>query len=296
VSDSGSHASDPTVIFLHVGKTGGSTLQRILYRQFAARDRLLVKTRPTIPGRPARESTLQAFASLPPQERERPRLIEGHLIYGIHDLIPRPSTYITLLRDPVALSVSQYRYVCRTPTHPLHMEVMRLGNLDAYVRSGLSLETDNSQTRAVSGDTTTPFGECSTGMLETARDHLRTSFSVVGITEAFDASLALLQGAFGWTKLWYSPVNAAPRSVPPVPASTLRFLQEQNRHDMELHAWAHDRLRDEVASDPAVHERIRRLRNRNAFYRPWAQLTYHYPRRVRDAVVARTRERVPGDA
>jgi Galactose-3-O-sulfotransferase len=287
---------DPTVIFLHIGKTGGSTLQRILYRHFRPSDRVLVKTRPQIPGRPAREETLRAFASRPPQERARPRLIEGHLIYGIHELVPRPSTYITLLRDPIALSISQYRYVCRTPTHPLHEEALRLGSLDAYVRSGLSLETDNSQTRAISGDTTAPFGGCSDQMLARSKAHLGTSFSVVGITESFDASLALLQRAFGWSKLWYSPVNGAPVSAAPAPASTLRFLEEQNRFDLELHAWAAGRLRETVASDPAVQERIRRIRSRNALYRPWARVTYHYPRRVRDAVMTRTPEGIPRDA
>ena len=119
---------------------------------------------------------------LPADERARPTLIEGHLIYGIHDLIPRPSTYIALLRDPIALTISQYRYVCRTTTHPLHREAIQLGSLDAYVRSGISLETDNSQLRAISGDTTTPYGGCSDAMLVRAQDHLGASFSVVGLT------------------------------------------------------------------------------------------------------------------
>jgi len=287
---------DRAVIFLHVGKTGGSTLQRILYRHFPVSDRLLVKASPRIPGRPAREDTLRVFASLSPHEQARPGLIEGHLIYGIHELIPRPSTYITLLRDPIALTISQYGYVCRTPTHPLHADATRLGSLDAYVRSGLSLETDNSQTRAISGDITAPFAGCSADMLERAKDHLRTSFSLAGLTEAFDASLAVLQGVFGWSKLWYSPVNAAPRPPAPVAPSTQRFLEAQNRFDLELHAWAGDRLREQVASDPAVRERIRRLRTLNALYRPWARVSYHYPRRVRDAVLTRSREAVPRDA
>lgn len=281
--------ADATVIFLHVGKTGGSTLQRILYRHFPASDVLLVKTRPTIPGRPAREETLRAFGRLPIERRLQPRLIEGHLIYGIHQLVPRPSTYITLLRDPVALAISQYRYVCRTPTHPLHDEAIRLGSLDAYVRSGISLETDNSQIRAISGDTETPFGACSPDMFERARRHLRSSFAVVGITESFDATLAVLQGAFGWSKLWYTPVNAAPGLAAPVPAATLRFLREQNRFDLALHAWATARLQAAADADPAFPDRLRRIRTINGVYGPWSRITYHYPRRLRDAVRSRTR-------
>ncbi len=282
------------VIFLHVGKTGGSTLQRILYRHVAPGDRMRIRATPRT-GRPTREDSLRRFASVHVETRARLKLVEGHVIYGIHDLLPGPSTYITLLRDPVALSISQYRYVCRTPAHPLHDEALRLGSLDAYVRSGISLETDNSQVRAISGDTTTPFGGCSAEMLGRAQAHLDATFSVVGVTEAFDDTLALLERTFGWSRLWYTSANVAPRSHVPVPASTRRFLEEQNRYDLELHERARSELRQTMAADPAMQARTRRIRTLNAVYRPWAHLTHDYPRRVRDAVMA-TRERLPLDA
>ena len=46
-----------------------------------------------------------------------------------------------------------------------------------YIRSGMSLEMDNSQTRAIAGDLSTPFGGCTDEMLERAKANLDESFS-----------------------------------------------------------------------------------------------------------------------
>ncbi len=287
-------AVEPTTIFLHIGKTGGSTLQRILYRHYRPSERLLVLSRTAVPGRAPREDTVRWFAELPEGERARPRLIEGHVIYGIHRWVPRPCTYLTLLRDPVALTISQYRYVLRTPSHLLHERAMQLGSLDAYVRSGVSLEADNSQTRAISGDTTTSFGACTDDMLDTARGNLERRFAVVGQLERFDESLVLMNRAFGWSRLAYIPINASParQQREPIADSTLRYLRELNRFDEDLYAWASTRLDAAMASDPDFGRSLHRLRLANTAYRPWGTITYSYPRRMFAPLVRRrARER-----
>ena len=266
----------PTVIFLHIGKTGGSTLRTVIHRNVPRSRRLLVRIpqlRDTL--RPRRERTVEHFASLPEARRAGADLIEGHVIYGIHRHVPGPSTYITILRDPVALVVSQYRYVLRTPTHRLHDQVASSGlDLEAYVRSGLSLETDNSQTRAISGDTTTPFGACTQAMLDTALSNIRERFSVVGLTERFDETLILLGRAFGWRRLAYVPVKVAPGRREPVPERTRELIREQNRFDEELYRACAQRLDEELAGVPDLGRELARLRGRNRRYAPWGRLTH----------------------
>jgi galactose-3-O-sulfotransferase len=284
----------PTVIFLHIGKTGGMTLRTVLNRQFPDAEVFVLRNRDRIPRnqRLRREETVQQFAALSESVRERVRLIEGHTIFGIHELVPRPSTYITLLRHPVSLTVSQYRFVVRRPRHWLHSEVTsNETSLEAYVRSGISLETDNSQTRALSGDTATPFGECSEEMLNLAKSNIDRHFSVVGLTERFDESLVLLQNVFGWSRLHYVPTNVAPREGPrePVPAATTRLIEEQNAIDMELYRWAARRFEHAVASDPSFASKLRRLRLTNTLYRPQGYLTHTLPRRLYARSKQRTR-------
>lgn len=226
---------------------------------------------------------MQLFASLPESVRANVRLIEGHVIFGVHEFVPRPSTYITLLRDPVSLTISQYRFVLRKPRHWLHSEVTSKDTgLEAYVRSGISLETDNSQTRALSGDTSTRFGECSEEMLNLAKSNVDRNFSVVGLTERFDESLILLQSVFGWSKLFYVPTNVAPGNErrDPIPAATIKLIEDQNAMDMELYRWAARRFERAVASDPSFASKLRRLRLMNKLYRPQGYLTHTLPRRL----------------
>lgn len=276
-------ASDRTVIFLHIGKTAGSTLRTILHRNVPASRRLLVQSAQRLDSlRPRRENTLRDFAAHPEERRRRARLIEGHVIFGIHESVPGPSTYITLLRDPVSLVISQYRYVLRTPTHRLHELVTSEGlSLADYVRAGVSLETDNSQTRAISGDVSAAFGECSDAMLEAAKSNVETHFSVVGFTERFDETLILLRAAFGWRKLCYMPVKVSPnRGRDPLPDDTMRQIHEQNRFDVELYRFAMERFRHAVAARPSFAEELAAFRRRQGRYRPWGYVTYTLPQRV----------------
>jgi Galactose-3-O-sulfotransferase len=281
----------PTVIFLHIGKTAGTTMRRILRRQYRQSEILLIRNREIRarggePGRPNREQTLEYFAGLPERERARPRLIIAHTIFGLHRSVPRPSTYVTLLRDPVSLTISQYFYVARNPRHPLHAELTsRFPTLDAYVRSGVALETDNSQTRAISGDTDTPFGACTEAMLETARSNIERHFAVVGLTERFDQSLMLLRKAFGWTNLYYVRANVTRQDrKDAVSSATRAFIEEQNRLDRELYRWAEERFLRAFEEDPELRASAERFDRLNRLYRPWGHVTYTIPRRVERAL------------
>jgi hypothetical protein len=298
---------DPTVIFLHVGKTAGTTLRRILRRQFPRSQVLVLMPgrtpelldppvardgRPQRPSAP-RERTLEAFARLPQEQRARPRLIMGHTVFGLHAHVPRPSTYVTMLRDPMRLVPSQYAYIMRTPQHRLHETLVSRGmSLADYVTSGVSLYTDNSQTRALSGDREAAFGECDESMLARAVENLERHFSVVGVTERFDESLLLLRHAFGWSRLHYTAANVTGRSggaASALDAHTARLVERHNLLDLELYRIARERLDAAVAAVPWFEGELERFRRRNGIYRPWIAITQALPRDVRKRVRARGR-------
>ncbi len=185
-------------------------MRRALRREYRSAEVMELKAPTVVPGRLRRDGAVAYFASLPEAERARLRLIMGHMTFGLHEALPRPSTYVTLLREPLALIVSQYHHVRRHEGHILHEAAQEYPDLASYVRSGISLEMDNSQTRAFAGDSTTPFGGCTQAMLDRAKANLADAFSVVGLTERFDESLVLMERAFGWTKLRYVTVNVDP--------------------------------------------------------------------------------------
>lgn len=273
----------PTVIFLHIGKTGGSTVRKVLHRNFKRSDVLLIRSaqrRDTL--RPRREGSLDDLAAVPADRLRRARLIEGHLIFGAHELVPGPSTYITLLRKPVPLVISQYRFVQRTPGHRLHdIVASQQMSLEDYVHDGVSLEVDNSQTRVLSGDVSTRFGEVSQDMLEAAKRNIEERFAVVGFLERFDESIVLMHEVFGWSRLAYSRVKVAPSSQnEPVNPETIRHLEELNRFDIELYGFAMRRFDEAIGRYPSFERDLLRFRQTNALYRPWGALTYTLPKRA----------------
>lgn len=273
--------SDPTVIFLHIGKTAGTTMRQVLRRNFRSSDTMVIRVR----ARP-REETLERFGELPAEVRSRPRLIMGHTIFGLHEHVPRPSTYITIVRKPSSLVVSQYRFVLRTPGHRHHEVVTSEGMSFAdYIRSGMSLEMDNSQTRAVAGDLSTPYGECTDVMLERAKQNLDESFSVAGLTERFEETLILLQKTFGWSHLHYVRANVAPQGPPVDITDEARdLIGEHNRLDDALYAHVSERFEEARRRHPSFEDDLARFRRTNAMYRPWGVFTHTYPQRIASTI------------
>jgi len=268
-------ADRATVIFLHVGKTAGATVRRVLRAQYRASEVLELRPPTAAPGRLRRDGAVAYLAELPEAARAKPRLIMGHLTFGLHEFVPRPSTYVTLLREPLSLVRSQYQHVRRHEGHLLYEEAKRYPDLTSYVESGISLEMDNSQTRAFAGDTTTAFGACTPAMLARAKANLDDAFAVVGLTERFDESLVLLQRAFGWRRVRYVSVNVDPNRARREASSDdeLALLRAHNALDLELYAWATDRLERTLAAWPGFDGSLARFRRDNARYQPWGRLT-----------------------
>jgi hypothetical protein len=277
-------ADQPTVIFIHIGKTGGATLRRIMARN--VRDDAILRLR-----NPAETETgflstapIEQFAALDAERRAAPRLIMAHMVYGLHAAVPRPSTYVTLLRKPMARVISGYKSARYWPGHRLHDIVNeRQMDLAEYVQSGVALEMDNSMTRAIVGDVTTPYGQCTDEMLAHAKQLIAQQYAVVGLTERFDETLVVLGQTFGWSRLCYVRANVSRKQISPdFPKATIALIEELNRFDLELYEFADRRLTDAENMDRERFEReMSGFRRRNRAYRPWGTLTYSVPQRFR---------------
>jgi hypothetical protein len=218
----------PLLIFLHAPKTGGTTMMRIIERQYPAGSVL---------GR-YDSSDGAELANLPPDELERLRAVGGHFRFGAHDFIARDTVYVTMLRDPVARVISHYHFVRQRPEHDQYQAATALSLRD-FVRSSGSAEPNNDQTRLLAGgmsdDHPTPDD-----MLAAARRNLRDGVAVVGLTEEFDRSLLLMRREFGWDRPFYLRENVtrgrAHRGV--ISAETRRMIEDFNALDRALYEEA----------------------------------------------------------
>jgi len=227
---------ETTTIFLHIPKSAGQTLFQILNREYKHANIYTFQG-----GRQRLANSIIEFKNLPIVECHKYRLLRGHVKFGIHHLIERPFTYITILRDPVSRILSHYHYVLRTPAHALHELVVSTGmDIERYVSSGLSTELNNGQVRLIAGvGSGLPFGQCSEALLQEAITNLETSFSVVGLTERFDDTILLMHQTLGWHKF---------------PFYTKRNVAKGRGYEMELHAEAIEAIRKYNALDLKLYE------------------------------------------
>ena len=270
------------LVFLHIAKTAGSTFSPIFTRQFAPEmffNTNLAESRSALGVFP--EAPIERkLASLAQSEKARIRYVGGHLLFGIHRLLPRPARYITVLRDPVDRVISSYYYIRRTPGIPVSKAILEGGlSLEDYVRSGLGLDPHNYQTRILAGlpelDATWERTRevlakpIDSSALERAKENLDLHFEVVGLTEAFDEFLALCALRLGWrpSSLVYDRRNVTGDrpELSAVPASTIELIRDSNRLDQALYDHA-KRLFERAARDaePALGELVTLSRRANA--------------------------------
>jgi hypothetical protein len=203
---------DKALLFLHVPKAAGTTLHSVIERQYSPEVTF------TISGSDS-PSGIKEFMALPPEEKDKIRLLKGHMPYGLHTQLSVPSTYITMLRDPVDRVVSHYYFVLKTASHYLHNEVVsKKMSLADFVESGLTTEVMNDQTRLISGvakvNTRLLDGEerrtlqanaepVTEEILEIAKHNLQNHFAAVGLFSRFDESLVLFKRRLGWNNIYY---------------------------------------------------------------------------------------------
>ncbi len=230
-----------TLLSFHMFKTAGRDLDRIIKRQFP-KDAIF---RSEAESPESIKETTDLLQRLSEKERQRFRLVYNGLFFGMHEYLPGPCTYVTLIHNPVKRVMSEYYHILRTPDHPVHSEVVsKKMSLEDYIRNGMWLAW-NYQVRHIRG---APGGwfergpvHVSTDDLEIAKKNLRDHFTF-GLTERFVESLILFKRAFEWRMLSILYVRQ-PRgpNLPPlnsVSSKTIKLIEKHNELDIQLYEFA----------------------------------------------------------
>jgi hypothetical protein len=248
-----------TLIFLHLPKTAGTTLAHILEGEYGGSAVLRMY-----------ESTSgEELAVLPTPRLDGTRVVMGHFDFGVHRFVPKPSTYISVLREPIGRVISHYQFVRRSPTHYL-FDASRSMSLGEFVVACGAEEPNNDQTRLLAG-----AGPLSSAngqeRLIAAKEHLRDHFEVIGITEDFDRSVLLMKRAFGWRTPFYARRNVTRRRPlrGTVPDSTLQVIAAHNELDVELYRYARSLFDAQVhCQGPSLERELRAFKRLNTL-RGW---------------------------
>jgi hypothetical protein len=258
------------LVLVHIPKTAGTTLGSLLLHHYGDRyqrvDMSGVHVRPTGDGlevlRHLADGTAERLDRF--ELRDGVEVVSGHAPVGLLDLLPPAERYVTILRDPVERTLSQYyhllgrRAAWRHEWLPAPTPELRLS--DAIGER--SYIPDNLQTRMLCG---VPAVEhpLPPDALDRAKRELRERFSYVGTTERFEELVALLNLDLGWPTVAVerARVNAARPRGHDVPVEEIRLAEEANALDRELYLEA-GRLHDErvARSDEELQNELEVLR------------------------------------
>ncbi|MEG9296747.1 sulfotransferase family 2 domain-containing protein [Mangrovibacillus sp. Mu-81] len=222
---------DDLTIFLHIPKTGGTTLNKIFQKQFS-QEELFDHNR--------FNGEITKLELLTLEEKEKVKAVSGHYIFGIHRHFSLPFNYFTMLRDPVERVVSSFYFLRDFKGY----EHLKNSSLEEFVK--FDPQAHNLQTLMVSGIHNSPD-------LPLAIQNLKT-FKSVGITERFDDSLFLLKNVYGWKDIHYTKQNITKQrpSINEVPEHIIELIKKNNDLDFELYKVANKLLDDQLKKLTAV--------------------------------------------
>jgi hypothetical protein len=234
---------DDVLLFIHIPKTAGTTLISLLDQQFAQDEIFPFHS----------VSSPDQLCGFQPQQIGNYRFIRGHYQFGPYDdklyrfIIQNPIC-MTILRDPVTRTISEYRHYVRNPG-PMHDEIVANGTtLMEYVCAPKYYRrVVNRQTRLVLGavggfplrydDDKALSNEA---LIRLAKERIE-QFAFVGMTERLEESIRLLFYTFGWQLEGVIPslnISPTPSTWDTVSQEALQAIKERTQLDAELYQFA----------------------------------------------------------
>lgn len=240
-------------IFLHIAKTGGTTLNTTLRWVYGP---TVCRRIPT--GRPDEvHRWLEEKECRPGSNID---LLMGHAQFGAHEYVNEETRYFTMLRHPVRRIVSLYYYIKSGWPDSRYASM----GLEAFLESDHRAAQSNDQVRIISGldpDTNT------TEALQRAKFNLENEIAAFGLTEKFDQSLLLFRRMLGWRRppvYVSSNVNRNRPTVEELPTATVEAVRAQNELDLELYSFASERFQATLENQyPAIERDLKQFDRMN---------------------------------
>ncbi len=245
-------ADTSPVLFIHLMKTGGTTLMRNLRETFALEE--IYPYRDLDLRYEDGQLDIQHHFSVPylltiSKERwAQIRVLTGHFPYVVQEILGRDFLTVTILREPVERTISLLRQFKRNQPweDPAGLQPRAARTLEAVYDEPLVFGPliQNHQTKIFSMTTAdnphtyTDVIEVTQSRLELAKTNL-AQIDVVGVLENFQEFLRETQERFGWRIVQGARKNATPESdMEPIDPDLRRRIAADNAIDIEFYAYA----------------------------------------------------------
>ncbi|MEM9706501.1 MAG: sulfotransferase family 2 domain-containing protein [Pseudomonadota bacterium] len=228
------HDPDAVLICLHVPKTGGQTMRRLVETNYEKNQTLAC-----YPNNP-KYADLDDLKSMSAEKKAELKVVVGHIDYGVHKYFDRPCRYFSMVRHPIERIISSFQHVMRN-NEVLAKKCSSL--LRFYEISPKRLFLDNFQTRMYSGQQPAR-GECTHEMLWTAIENIEKHFDAVVTNEEYNRSVAVLGKLYGWPTTEYKKLNVTPDRQPrdSYSAYEIEYIEKWNQLDLALYDYVSSRF------------------------------------------------------
>ena len=236
--------------FLHIPKTAGITLTSMIDDYFDLN---------LICGRQTWDDLLLNI----PKNLSRYKSFRGHFGFSLHRIISKTPVCITMLRDPIERTISDFEHYRRTPGPIVIDFFCKSSNISDFLSDPRYKPfLTNTQTRFIALDLDVPkiansyveknhddflFLPCREFLSPTMSDEEMineaktniSKFRFIGLVERFEESLFLLCYTFGWKPIFnIRKLNVAPANTKNLSPETLEKIKQCNRLDVELYQYS----------------------------------------------------------
>jgi hypothetical protein len=219
------------ILFLHIPKTGGNSVFRILHDHYG-------------------KERVYRSGEYPPRVPRNTCVVAGHFVYGVHEFINEPCEYIAMLREPVDRIISYYAMSVRAGLKDWsgrYAQFWEGGKAMSFIDFALNKinmpgSLDNGTVRQLAGaewyydprPVTEETYRIALANLKTCR---------IGLTERFEESMARFARHYGWQ---YETIVHANESFnrPTITIGERRKVERFNKWSVKLYQEA-VRLYDE---------------------------------------------------
>lgn len=283
------------LVNIHIGKTGGSTMNPILVKHFSNNENIIInciKQNPIeyYPYMSLRKLKKDFYTALPPQVKPN-ILTGGHVGLEVLNYIPEKegAKAFSIVREPKSLMLSYYWYVLpmhRSKEHRnLYIQDMDNKLIDFIIRDA---NYNNSSMRWFSRDNKlydnkVPITEA---IFQEIKNNIKKDFLLVGLTHRFEETLIAFRRLMGWDfdeKLFYKKQNETEFKMPEssYPDSILDSVSERFIFEKRLYNWLEKRFNSLIKLlGPDFDEEVRVFKRLNYLYQTESPAFAHQLRTV----------------
>jgi hypothetical protein len=162
----------------------------------------------------------------------------------LYQLLPEQKfIHVTMIREPVARVVSYYNYLSTRSDHALYKTIVNL-DFDQFLSQSNLVELHNGQARRLAGLLHSNETVSDNALFERAKFVVDNCFTLVGVTEKFDAFLNLLTAKYDvkFNKTARKNQSIIKLNNSELTPSQIQQIKEYNSVDIRLYSYVYEKF------------------------------------------------------